>query len=297
MKDLHSQLSPGQFEIFLSRLLDEMGFSDVEVTGRVGDRGIDLKAIWTQKSVPGLEVDLFFKIQAKRYSPSTTINPRYVRELRGCIGSGEWGLLITTARASDNTRKEGLSDASRIISVIDGQGLIDLCKEFGVGIKTNYMIDLSFLDEEDATPELPEISEKTPKEMLTETLGEEFSRLGTSPIYKSETKTVIARTSKRYEQKYAGYWYGTKAVDLIRVKKYSITHFAFICATTGVVLIPKKVMLKEIEKYNLRQSNTKEGKLIHYHIHFFEKEGSMFWRLKTEKQNIDQFFVKTKKTQ
>ena len=174
LTDLHSQLSPAQFEIFLSKLLDEMGFSDVVVTGRAGDPGIDLEATWTQKTVPGLEVDLNFKIQAKRYSPSTTINPRYVRKLRGCLGSGEWGLLITTAKASDNTRKEGISDASRVISVIDGEGLIDLCKEFGVGVKINYLVDLSFLKEEEVTPEIPdmsEMSEKTPMEMLTKTLG------------------------------------------------------------------------------------------------------------------------------
>jgi hypothetical protein len=291
LEDLYSQLTPAQFEIFLSRLLDEMGFSDVVVTGRSGDRGIDLEATWTQKNVPGLEVDLAFKIQAKRYSPST-INPRYVRELRGTLVSGEWGLLITTARTSDNTRKEALSDASRVISVIDGNGLIDLCKEFGVGVKTNYQIDLSFLEEKDVTPEIPEISEKTPLEMLTETLGEEFTRLGTSPIYKSETKTVIARTSKYYEQKYTDYWYGTKAIDLIRVKKYSITHFAFICATNGVVLIPKRIMLQEIEKNNLRKSTSKEGKLIHYHIYLFEDKGSMFWKLKTENKKIDELFFR-----
>ncbi len=273
-----------------------MGFSDVVVTGRAGDRGIDLEATWTQKTVPGLEVDLSFKIQAKRYSPTTTINPRYVRELRGCLGSGEWGLLITTAKASHNTRKEGLLDSSRMISVIDGQGLIDLCKEFGVGIKTNYQIDLSFLEEKEAPIELPEISEKTPLEMLNETLGEEFTRLGTSPIYKSRTKTVIARTSKYYGQKYPRYWYGTKAVDLIRVEKYSITNFAFICATKGIVLIPKKIMLQEIKKDNLNQSNTKEGKLIHYHIHFIEKNGSMLWRLKTGTKNVDEFYIKTDKT-
>jgi len=80
--DLYSQLSPAQFEFFLSKLLEEMGFSDIALTGRSGDRGIDLEAIWTQKTVPGLEVDLAFKIQSKRFQPSTTPSPKYVRELR-----------------------------------------------------------------------------------------------------------------------------------------------------------------------------------------------------------------------
>ena len=89
--DLYNQISSAQFENFLSILLDEMGFSDVAVTGRSGDRGIDPEATWTQKNFPGLEVDLAFKIQAKRLKPSSILNPRYVRELRGTLGSGEWG--------------------------------------------------------------------------------------------------------------------------------------------------------------------------------------------------------------
>jgi hypothetical protein len=54
-------------------------------------------------------------------------------------------------------------------------------------VKTNE-IDLSFLEEKEVTPEIPAVSEKTPEEMLTETLGEKFTRLGSSPIYKSQTK-------------------------------------------------------------------------------------------------------------
>ena len=65
-----------------------MGFSEVTVTGRSGDRGIDLEATWTETNVPGLEVDLAFKIQAKRFKPGSTLNPRYIRELRGTLGSG-----------------------------------------------------------------------------------------------------------------------------------------------------------------------------------------------------------------
>ena len=292
LNDLYSQLSPDQFEKFLSKLLEEMGFSDITITGRSGDRGIDLEGTWTQKTVPGLEIDLAFKIQSKRYQPTKTINPKYVRELRGCLRSGEWGLLITTAKTSSNTRREGLSDSSRIISVYDGKDLIDLCKEFGVGIKTNYEIDLSFLKEGEITPEVTEFSDKTTQEVLSEILNEDFVRLGSSPIYKSKTKMVIARTSKTYYRKTTMYWYGTTAVDLIRVKKYSITHFAFICDKKGIVLLPKKMVLQEIENNNLNTSSTKGGNLLHYHIKLYEKDGSLFWKLKNENKKIDEFFFK-----
>lgn len=237
-----------------------MGFSDVIVTGRSGDKGIDLQATWTETNVPGLEVDLAFKIQAKRFLPRSTLNPRYVRELRGTLRGGEWGLLITTARVTSGTLKDGLADESRRISVIDGKSLIELCKKYEVGVKTDYRVDLSSLEEEEIVPEVSEATEKTTQQMLNESLKEDFSRLGTSPIYQSKSKIVIARISKRYDRKDINYWYGTKAKDLERVKKYRITHFAFICSDKGVVLIPTKIMLKEIEKENLSKSTTKTAR-------------------------------------
>lgn len=266
-----------------------MGFSDVTVTGRSGDKGIDLQATWTETDVPGLEVDLAFKIQAKRFVPVSTLLPRYVRELRGTLRAGEWGLLITTAKVSSKTRQDGLADDSRRISIIDGQSLIELCKKYEVGVKTDYRIDLSSLEEEEITPEVSEVTEKTTQQMLSESLEEEFSRLGTSPIYQSKSKIVIARTSKRYERKDNNYWYGTKAKDLDRVEKYKITHFAFICSDKAVVLIPTKAMLEEIQNDNLQKTATKDGRLIHYHIRFYERNESMYWRLKSESKNIDEF--------
>ena len=266
-----------------------MGFSDVTVTGRSGDRGIDLQATWTETNVPGLEVDLAFKIQAKRFIPGSALNPRYVRELRGTLRAGEWGLLITTARVSSKTRQDGLADDSRRISIIDGQNLIELCKKYEVGVKTDYRIDLSSLEKEEITPEVSEITEKTTQQMLNESLQEYFSRLGSSPIYQSRSKIVIARTSKWYDRKYNNYWFGTKAKDLDRVKKYKITHFAFICSDKAVILIPTKTMFREIENDNLQKTITKDGQLIHYHIRFYERHGSMYWKLKTESKNMDKF--------
>jgi hypothetical protein len=290
LNELHKQLSPKQFEKFLSILLGEMGFSDVTITGRSGDNGIDLQATWTETNVPGLEVDLAFKIQAKRFTPKSSLSPRYVRELRGTLRSGEWGLLITTARSSSKTRQDGLADDARRISIIDGQSLIELCKKYKVGIRTDYQIDLSALDTEEMAPEVSEISEKTTGEMLNESLHEEFLRFGNSPIYQSKSRVVIARASKRYDRRDTNYWYSTKAKDLDRVKKYNVTHFAFVCSDRGVVLIPTSVMLQEIARENLLSSTTKEGQLIHYHIFFYEKNSSIYWKLRSESRNVGKFW-------
>lgn len=135
IQDLYSHLTPQQFEHFLSVLLNAMQFSDVRITGRSGDRGIDLEATWTQSNIPGLEIDLPFKIQAKRYAPTQTLSPRYVRELRGSLRAGDWGLLVTTARVTNSTLDERLADTSRIVSIIDGSKLIELCTKYEIGVK------------------------------------------------------------------------------------------------------------------------------------------------------------------
>ena len=46
-------------------------------------------------------------------------------------------------------------------------------------------------------------------------------------------------------------------------------------------------MLDEIKNDNLQKTTDKDGQLTHYHIYFYESNGSMYWRLKTENKNID----------
>ena len=206
LDDIHKKLSPSNFEKLVFTLLDNMGFSDLELLGRSGDGGIDLRATWTQSQVAGLEIDLNFVIQVKRYRSRTTLSPRILRELRGVMHSGEWGLLVTTGRVSSKTREYGLDDASRIISIIDGSDLVELCAEYEVGARKEYQFDNSFL--------APEIIEETPIEIestpssyprnlsdfLTKSLNEKFTKVGNLPLYKSDNKSVIARWSQRYER-------------------------------------------------------------------------------------------------
>lgn len=290
LKELYSKLTPEQFEKFLSVLLAQMGFEDVKVTGQSGDRGIDLEATWSQMNVPKLDVDLPFKIQAKRFSPDSSLNPRFVRELRGTLSPGNWGLLITTARVTSKTHEEGLGgDPSRVISVIGGDDLIDLCKNYEVGVRTDYKIDLSSLEKEESL-EIMVGPEETIQQKLSKFLKEDFTRLGTSSIYQSKSKVVIARYSQHYDQPGINYWYATTGKDLERVERYEVTHFAFICADRGVALIPVDDVLMAISLGNLNKTTTKVGELRHYHIHLFEKDGSMYWRLKGENMKIDDLF-------
>ena len=110
LQELHDNLSPAEFERLVHVLLEGMEFVEIRHTGKSGDEGVDLQAVWNQVQVPELDIDLHFVIQVKRFNTEITLNPRLVRELRGSLKPGEWGLLITSARVSPQTRQSGLKD-------------------------------------------------------------------------------------------------------------------------------------------------------------------------------------------
>lgn len=85
LEQIHDNLSPSAFERLIYALLDKKGFSEIELTAQSGDGGIDLVGTSTQTQVPGLEIDLNYKIQVKRTSPRTSLNPIYLRALKASM--------------------------------------------------------------------------------------------------------------------------------------------------------------------------------------------------------------------
>lgn len=147
LENLYKSLSPKGFEFLIKILLEKLGFDEIEVTGQSGDGGIDLTATLRRSEIPGIETNIPYKIQAKRFAPDITLNPRYIRELRGSMSSGERGVLITTAKVSRKSLEEEASkDISRLVLVIDGEKLIDLCKQYEIAIIRQYEIDKDYLD-------------------------------------------------------------------------------------------------------------------------------------------------------
>lgn len=146
LEQLYRNLTPKGFELLIKVLLEKLGFDEIEVTGRSGDSGIDLTATLRKSEIPGIETNIPYKIQAKRVKPETTLDPRYIRELRGSMNSGERGILITTAKASRKSiEEESQRDISRLVLVIDGEKLIDLCKQYEIAIIKQYEVDKTYL--------------------------------------------------------------------------------------------------------------------------------------------------------
>jgi len=142
-------LTPDAFERLAQRLLREAGFTNVTVTGRSGDRGIDGVGVY-RLSQGLVSFPVFF--QCKRYADS--VGPGPVRDFRGAMsGRGEKGLLITTSNFTREAMIEATRDGAPPVELIDGDRLCDLLKEFKLGVEARQRIEedvdvvSSFFDE------------------------------------------------------------------------------------------------------------------------------------------------------
>ena len=124
-------ISPDAFERLSQRLLRESGFSQVEVTGKSGDGGIDGKGI--VKISGFLSFHVIF--QCKRYKGSIT--PNQIRDFRGAMqGRADKGLFITTGTFTRDAIKEATRDGAPPIDLIDGDLLCEKLKEYVLGVET-----------------------------------------------------------------------------------------------------------------------------------------------------------------
>jgi len=124
-------ITPAAFERLAQRLLRESGFLQVEVTGKVGDGGIDGKGI---VRVSGL-LSFHVIFQCKRYRGSIT--PSQIRDFRGAMqGRADKGLFITTGTFTREAIKEATRDGAPPIDLIVGELLCDKMKELKLGVDT-----------------------------------------------------------------------------------------------------------------------------------------------------------------
>jgi restriction system protein len=131
-------ISPQSFEKLCQRLLRELGFINVEVTGRCGDGGIDGKGILRLGGLVSFNV--FF--QAKRYSG--TVQPSVVRDFRGAIqGRADKGLVITTGTFTKAAKDEAQRDGAITIDLIDGLQLAEKLKELRLGISVRSIEEVT----------------------------------------------------------------------------------------------------------------------------------------------------------
>ena len=134
-------MDPYGFERLAQRVLRECGFSQVEVTKKSGDGGID--------GTGKLKINGIFSFnvafQCKRYSGM--VGAPAVRDFRGSLTTNiEKGVLITTGTFSKAAREEAASPGKQQIDLVDGEDFINMIAEYGIGVKEvkTYEIDESF---------------------------------------------------------------------------------------------------------------------------------------------------------
>jgi restriction system protein len=139
--DVLKEMDPYAFERLAKRLLREAGFANVTVTGGAGDQGIDGTGVY--RFSPLLSFPVYF--QCKRYAG--TVGSGKVRDFRGAmIGRGDKGLLITTGTFTPDAKAEATRDGAPPLDLIDGDELVELLREHGVGVtstpRTVYDVEI-----------------------------------------------------------------------------------------------------------------------------------------------------------
>lgn len=132
------------FERLSQRLLREAGFTQVVVTGKSGDGGIDGFGMLQVNPLVSFKV-LF---QCKRYSNS--VGPSMVRDFRGAMaGRADKGIIITTGTFTAESKREATRDGAPPIELIDGEKLIDLMERLELGLKpaTTFEVEHGFFNE------------------------------------------------------------------------------------------------------------------------------------------------------
>lgn len=136
--DVITNMDPYGFERLSQRLLRECGFTQVEVTKKSGDGGID--------GTGKLKINGIFSFniafQCKRYHG--VVGAAEIRDFRGSLTTNiEKGVFITTGSFSKAAIDEAAAPGKQQIDLIDGEEFISKLAEFGIGVREikDYEID------------------------------------------------------------------------------------------------------------------------------------------------------------
>ena len=129
---------------FLERVLEELGFQDVEVTQATRDGGADARVTYKRGIVEAKAI-----VSAKRWSSKSAVSVEEVRMLRGIKGDEDTAIVITTGRfTADAEREARPSQNQRVVYLIDGKRLVEICKRHEIGVKKKQLPAVLVLDDE-----------------------------------------------------------------------------------------------------------------------------------------------------
>ena len=133
-----SEIDPYAFEHVVKQLLQQMGYTDVEVTAQSGDKGVDVVA----RIAFGI-TELREVIQVKRQS--SNIARPVLDGLRGSLHrfKAVQGTLITLGGFTKGTSEAAVEGGAAPIKLIDGDSLIELLIDNEIGVRSEPVSMLS----------------------------------------------------------------------------------------------------------------------------------------------------------
>lgn len=138
LRNVLLNLEPAAFERLAQRLLRASGFTQVIVTGRTGDGGIDGTGIIKLNGM----ISFHMLFQCKRYQGSVSASE--MRDFRGAMqGRADKGVFITTGKFTSGALQEANRPGTTPIDIIDGDALIDMLKDLKLGVApvTDYQVN------------------------------------------------------------------------------------------------------------------------------------------------------------
>lgn len=134
-------IDPYYFEKVILILLKKMGYGDFVETAKSGDGGID--GIINEDKL-GLEK---IYIQAKRYNENK-VREKEIRNFIGAMsGDTTKGIFVTTS-TFDESATQKVREAHHKIILIDGNKLVDLMHQYGVGVQVSNVYEVKEIDED-----------------------------------------------------------------------------------------------------------------------------------------------------
>ena len=134
-------MDPYLFECLIGDLLATIGYEDVDVTKRSGDKGVDVVASLRMEGI----TDVKTVIQVKRFKKDNNLSGADVTQLRGSAEVDQRGLVITTSDFTRRAKEEARAPNKMPVSLVNGEKLLDLMLKHEVGVKKEeavvYSID------------------------------------------------------------------------------------------------------------------------------------------------------------
>lgn len=173
-------MHPSKFEVLVGEVLRNLGFENIQITGKTGDGGIDL----TGELIVAGVIKNNISVQVKRWR--NNIQRANISELRGSLRPHQTGLFITTSGFSRQSVEEAEDPYKAPISLIGGNDFVDLLCEFGIGVSLEKVTILD-IDEDEMKFDLPEPEETEGKgvEIFANYKGRKYFA-----VYFSPTKIV-----------------------------------------------------------------------------------------------------------